>query len=207
MTDHPQKLFVPPLSWANNPFLGLMWTFAGAFVSFIICCANRPNTATLLLLAAVVSLFAFGFLRRRSRDTRFVTPCLAVGAILLWAAFQIIGPYTSLHNRAHFIVGYPRLQQWATDLLDHPPPRLDNRNRIPREDLPPDIRKLSWDNIYYSKGDRDRGIEGQITFYCGGGFYHWGLVVGRPDFVIHDYENSDTTYEHLSGGIWGYYEN
>lgn len=43
-----------------------------------------------------------------------------------WLALQFFGPYTSLRNRVVWTVGTERLQQWAVEVLDNPPPRDEN---------------------------------------------------------------------------------
>jgi hypothetical protein len=63
---------------------------------------------------------------------------------VFWLALQLFGPYTSLRNRVIFVVGTERLQQWAIETLDHPPP-TDPFQKIVLEanDLPEDIRTLA----------------------------------------------------------------
>jgi hypothetical protein len=118
---------------------------------------------------------------------------------VLWLALQLFGPYTSLRNRVIYVVGTERLQQWAMETLDHPPP-ADPYGRIMLEanDLPEDIRMLAGTVngvVFFKDGKND-----YVFFGHGGGDYHWGIAVGRPGCHL-PYDNS---CEKIADGIWGY---
>lgn len=118
-----------------------------------------------------------------------------------WMALQFFGPYTSLRNRAVWVVGTDRLQQWAVEVLDNPPPVNENgRILLDRETLPEDIRSVAG---HYNTVDlSDDGSEGLISLGHGGGFYHWGIIVGRPGYTPF---YSDQ-YDKIADGVWGYRE-
>jgi hypothetical protein len=125
---------------------------------------------------------------------------LAVFAVF-WLALQFIGPYTSLRNRVVWVVGTDRLQQWAVETLDNPPPVDDEYGMIllDRDALPEDIRSIAGHDNTVILGHDKR--EDRISLGHGGGFYHWGITVGRPGFTPH-YPGQ---YDKIADGIWGYY--
>jgi len=118
-----------------------------------------------------------------------------------WLALQFAGPYTSLRNRVVWIVGTERLQQWAVETLDDPPP-ADEHGRIilDRDSLPEDIQNVAgylpeYNVVFLS----DDGKDDRISFGHGGGFYHYGIIVGRPGFV----PVNPNRYDKIADGIWG----
>ncbi|MHB8974869.1 MAG: hypothetical protein ACYC3X_31975 [Pirellulaceae bacterium] len=137
------------------------------FIRYFGCCG--------LFFALLVLLAGSIYLRG---NTKGAVGHLAVLAVF-WLILQFIGPYTSLRNRVVFVVGTERLQQWAIETLDHPPP-ADTFGTILLEanDLPEDIRTLAgmYNVVLLSEDHSDDCI----MFGHGGGFYHWGIVVGRP---------------------------
>jgi hypothetical protein len=117
-----------------------------------------------------------------------------------WLALQFFGPYTSLRNRVVWVVGTERLQQWAVEVLDDPPPADEYGNiLLDRDSLPEDIRSVAghYNAVYLS----ENGGHDFISFAHGGGFYGWSVKVGRPDFVPSD----PSQYDKIADGIWGYY--
>ena len=118
-----------------------------------------------------------------------------------WLALQFAGPYTSLRNRVVWIVGTERLQQWAVETLDDPPP-ADEHGRIilDRDSLPEDIRNVAgYEPQYNVVLPSDEGKADCLSFGHGGGFYHWGIIVGRPGFV----PVNPSRYDKIADGIWG----
>jgi hypothetical protein len=118
-----------------------------------------------------------------------------------WLALQFVGPYTGLRNRVVWLVGTERLQQWAVEVLDNPPP-ADEYGRIllNRDTLPEDIRSIAGHyNVIFLSED---GKDDRISLGHGGGFYHWGIVVGRPGFTPTD----PSQYDKIADGMWGYFE-
>ena len=123
---------------------------------------------------------------------------LAVFAVA-WVALQFFGPYTTLRNRVVWVIGTERLQEWAVEVLDDPPPvDADGIGILDPDSVPEDIRSVvgSRITVYVS----DDGTEDRISLRHGGGFYYWGLYVGRPDYKPH-YPNQ---YDKIADGIWGY---
>jgi hypothetical protein len=121
---------------------------------------------------------------------------------VFWLALQFLGPYTSLRNRVVWVVGTERLQQWAIETLDNPPPADDEYGMIllNRNDLPEDIQMVAGHhNVVFLSHD---GTEDRISLGHGGGFYHWGISVGRPGYVPHYH----ASYDRIAPGIWGYRE-
>ena len=130
---------------------------------------------------------------------------VALGFLIMlavaWVALQFFGPYTSLRNRVVWVVGTERLQQWAVEVLDNPPPTNENGMiLLDRSSLPEDIRNVAghYNQVYLS----DDGNEERISLGHGGGFYHWGIIVSRPGYVPY-YSNH---YDKIADGIWGYRE-
>ncbi len=148
-----------------------------------------------LFFALLVVAAGWSYLRG---NTKGAVGCLVVLGVL-WLALQLFGPYTSLRNRVIFVVGTERLQQWATETLDHPPPvDLFGRVVLEASDLPDDIRTLAGTNnvIVVSESHSDD----YILFGHGGGDYHWGIVVSRPGLNPSRYNG----HEKIADGIWGY---
>jgi hypothetical protein len=118
-----------------------------------------------------------------------------------WLALQFFGPYTSLRNRVVWVVGTERLQQWAVETLDNPPPPDENGMiLLDRDALPEDIRSVAGHlpqyNVVFLSDD---GKNDRISFGHGGGFYHYGIIVGRPGFV----PVNPSRYDKIADGIWG----
>ena len=118
--------------------------------------------------------------------------------LVFWLALQFIGPYTNLRNRVVWVVGTERLQQWAVEILDDPPPADENGMiLLDRDNLPEDIKSVAghYNAVFLSED----GTEDRISFDHGGGFYHWSITVGRPGYTPFDPSN----YDKISDGIWG----
>ena len=150
------------------------------------------------LFFAVVVMFAGWCMLRGNRAG--TVGYLSVFAIA-WLALQFFGPYTSLRNRVIWVVGTERLQQWAVEVLDNPPPVDENGMiMLDRETLPEDIRGVAGHDNEVDLSDD--GTEDRITLGHGGGFYHWGILVGRPDYT----PLYRKRYDKIADGIWGYRE-
>lgn len=149
-----------------------------------------------ILLAISVVCFACDYFRG---DKAGMVVCVILFATF-WIALQFIGPYTSLRNRVVWIVGTERLQQWAVETLDNPPPPDEyGYLRLNTDEMPEDIRSIAG---YRSLVVPARnGDEAYLLFGHGGGFYHWAILVGRPGFVPSWRDDC----EKISDGIWGYY--
>ena len=125
-----------------------------------------------------------------------------------WLALQFFGPYTSLRNRVVWVVGTERLQQWAVETLDNPPPRnMHGMILLDRDTLPEDIRKIAGHhNVVLQDGWDSRisfGHGGEvISFGHGGDFYHWSIVVGRPGYT----PSFPNEYDKIADGVWGYHD-
>ena len=149
-----------------------------------------------LFFALLVVAAGWSYLRG---NTEGAVICLAVlGGI--WLALQLFGTYTSLRNRVIYVVGTERLQQWAVETLDHPPP-ADPYGRIMLEanDLPEDIRMLA--GTYTGVELSDDGKNDYIQFAHGDKETHWGIMVGRPGCN----PSFNRSREKIADGIWGYY--
>lgn len=171
---------------------GVMTMVAAAVALFL----RYPDCVGLFFAAQVV-LGGWCYLRGNRAG--------AVGHLAIlasfWLALQFIGPYTNLRNRVVWIVGTERLQQWAVEVLDNPPPANENGTvLLSRDNLPEDIRRVAghYNAVFLS----DDGREDRISLGHGGGFYHWGLLVGRPGYAPF-YSNQ---YDKIADGIWGYRE-
>ncbi len=148
-----------------------------------------------LIFAILVLEAGWCYLRRdKIRAVGYLAVFLA-----FWLTMQFVGPYTSLRNRVVWVVGTERLQQWAVDTLDHPPPADENgRIFLDRDALPEDIRSVAGDYNWVTLATDKR--EACIIFGPGGRFYHWSILVGRPGFV----PASPSQYDKIADGIWGY---
>jgi hypothetical protein len=157
-------------------------------------------------VGVVLSGFAVGIIISLQRRKYRCAAGLSLGLALLWTALQILGPYTSLKNRVRWQVGTDRLQSWAIESLENPPPLIESTSDMSIIDpahLPVDIRQLSTVGnflIIPANGDIDR----HIVVACGGGFCHWGLHIGRPGFK--PWPDSQYKFEELSDGVWGFHE-
>ena len=123
---------------------------------------------------------------------------LAVFAVA-WVALQFFGPYTTFRNRVVWVIGTERLQEWAVEVLNDPPPvDVGGIGILDPDSVPEDIRSVAGRRItvYVS----DDGSEDWISLHHGGGFYFWGLYVGRPDYTPH----YPRQYDKIADGIWGY---
>jgi hypothetical protein len=168
-----------------------------AFSEFLIDEYGIP--AGLVLSACLFLAFVTIYCKRRHA----AGACLIAFACL-WMALQFVGPYTSLKNRVRFGVGVDRLQHWAIDTLDNPPPltEIGPPGAIALKHLPDDIRTLAKGFCVVVPA-RQREDE-HILFACGGGHYHWGLMVGRPGFVP-DQERI-FRFEKIADGVWGCFD-
>lgn len=157
------------------------------------CPSGVPVIAPFFALLVVAA--GWSYLRG---NTEGAVVCLVVLGVL-WLALQLFGPYTSLRNRVIFVVGTERLQQWAIETLDHPPP-ADPFGRILLEanDLPEDIRTLA--GTYTGVTLSEDGRNDFIQFEHGDKENHWGIVVGRPGCNPSRYNG----HEKIAEGIWGY---
>lgn len=123
---------------------------------------------------------------------------LAVFAVA-WLALHFFGPYTSLRNRIVWVVGTERLQRWAVEVLENPPPQdNDGLVLLNRDSLPKDIRSIA--GPYISVDISEDGTRDRIVLGHGGGFYHWGILVGPPGYtpLLPD------QYDKIADGIWGF---
>jgi len=149
-----------------------------------------------VLLLAMALCFVYSYFRQ---DKKGMIVYVVVFTAF-WIALQLVGPYTSLRNRVVWVVGTDRLQEWATETLDNlPPADQHGRMLLERERLPEDTRVIS--GYRPAVIPARNGQEAYISFGHGGGFYQWGLLVGRPGFE----PSWGDDYEKIADGIWGYY--
>lgn len=144
----------------------------------------------------------------KRQKRRLVIVVVAVGLVVLaagWWALQRFGPYSSLRREARSI-GIDRLSSWAVSVLDNPPTESGTgpEGALRRADIPADIRPLARGFVLYEPGDPESGQGAHILFACGGGFYHYGLRVGRPGYEPRP--DSRFHFEKLRDGVWGMYE-
>ena len=127
--------------WSRFPFtlrtmFAVMMTVAFAVGLFIQYYPGFPS-----LFFALLVVFAGRCILRGNRSG--AVGYLAVFAAT-WLALQFFGPYTNLRNRVVWGVGTERLQQWAVQVLDNPPPAdEDGRIKLERDELPEDIRRVA----------------------------------------------------------------
>lgn len=125
-----------------------------------------------------------------------------------WILLQSVGPYQTLRRRLVHQVGVARLQEWAVSVLDDPPSIYASTGPercLRRDDIPNDIMSLAsscW--IIYNPADHEVAVQEHILFACGGGFHHYGLLVGRPGYE--PAQDNQFCYEKLQDGVWGLYE-
>jgi len=83
------------------------------------------------------------------------------------------------------------LQGWATLLVDGKNPAYASTVpfTIKKSDLPSSVRTVGKFGPEFAGLSKDAGAsDAAVTIIWGGGFGHWGLVVGKPGFVM---SNSD----------------
>jgi hypothetical protein len=120
---------------------------------------------------------------------------------------RLTDPYSRLRNGVRDRVGVQRLQEWAVSVLDNPPPVGPGLERwVKPEQMPENIRALLPDGavVCYQGGRPGVGSGEHVLFACGGGFFHYGLRVGRSGFQPEP--DSQFHYEELADGVWGLYE-
>jgi hypothetical protein len=84
---------------------------------------------------------------------------LAIFAIA-WVALQFFGPYTTLRNRVVWVIGTERLQEWAVEVLDDPPPvDADGMALLDPDSVPEDIRTVVGVGSQYMCQTMARRIE------------------------------------------------
>jgi hypothetical protein len=157
------------------------------------------GTCTGIVFSSVVVGFAYCYFRRDKTGMILYV----VVYVAFWIALQFIGPYTSLRNRVVWVIGIERLQQWAIEMLDDPPPADEHgRIRLDGDKLPKDIQTVAGPTptVVLARN----GTEAYISFFHGSGFYGWGLEVGCPGFMPPP--RSSFKYEKLADGVWGFYE-
>jgi hypothetical protein len=160
----------------------------GLFIQYLGCAG--------IFLASLVLCAGWFYLRGNKMGA---VGYLAV-LVAFWLALQFVGPYTSLKNRVVWVVGSERLQQWAVETLDNPPPADEHGTiLLDRNTLPEDIRSVAGHYNLVILGHEKR--EDCISLGHGGGFYHWGVTVGRPGFT----PSYPSRYEKIADGIWGYW--
>ena len=133
------------------------------------------------------------------RDNRLEAAAWLAAFAVVWTALQFFGPYTTLRKCA-VLVGTDWLQQWAREVLDDPPLPVGETGlgELDPESLPQDIRSLAGTRIdIFIAGDE---TESWISLRHGGGFYYWGLRVGRPGYTPSDPNQCDK----IADGIWGF---
>ncbi len=123
---------------------------------------------------------------------------LAVFAVA-WLVLQFFGPYTSLRNRVVWVVGTKRLQQWAVEVLDNPPPANEyGVILVDLDSLPEDIRSVAGDHNFVFETDDGKGH--YISLAHGHRPYQWSIAIGRPGFI----PPNPGLYKRLADGVWGY---
>lgn len=130
-----------------------------------------------------------------------------IGGLLVvgWVLLQFLGPYTRLRNRVKWRIGADRLQAWAIDVLEHRPPPADvgPPGAIAPDALAADILPLTAECFVVIVDGTD-AVEEHVLFACGGGFYHYGLQVGRSGFEPAPARQLHK--ERLADGVWGLWE-
>ena len=143
--------------------------------------------------------------RWHSKSIRGWALTLGVLVLVAWLLVQLFGPYSQLKNRAKWLVGVDRLQSWAVSALENRPPPavVGPQGAIDVNFVPADIRELA-DGCFIVVLEAHDDVEEHVHFACGGGFYHYGLCVGRPGFK--PAPSRSFQLEELADGVWGLYE-
>ena len=127
-----------------------------------------------LFFALLVVAAGWSYLRG---NTKGAVGCLVVLGVF-WLALQLFGPYTSLRNRVIFVVGTERLQQWAIETLDHPPPADPSGESCWRRTICRKTYAHSLERTMASVVRRRQRTTSSVRAWWYE--YHWGIVVGRP---------------------------
>lgn len=100
--------------------------------------------------------------------------------------------------------GAEQLQVWAVDILEKPRDEIvgnDSLGRIKKDFLSKQVQRFSSRNIYIASGAED---EQHIRIIWGGGFHHWGILVGSPTFQTTS-DDRQCVYR-WRDGVYGYHE-
>ena len=141
--------------------------------------------------------------KQRMWNLRIIGACVVLITFVAgWWFWRNAGPYGSLRAEVRSI-GVDRLQSWAVSVLDNPPTEFGAgpEGTLRPDEIPADIRPLAQGFVVYRPGQPDIGSEEHILFACGGGFYHYGLRVGRPGYQ--PLPDRQFHFEKLGDGVWG----
>ncbi|MCZ6835612.1 MAG: hypothetical protein O7G85_07545, partial [Planctomycetota bacterium] len=120
-----------------------------------------------------------------------------------------INPKRHYSSSRSYIVddlGVQALQDWAITVLDNPTTggRPYGIGAFEITTIPMNIAEINIGPIIYHPNDPSISQQEHILFAGGGGFYHYGLRVGRPGFI--PLPDSSYTFEQLGDGVWGQFE-
>jgi len=101
--------------------------------------------------------------------------------------------------------GAEQLQAWAVDILEKPQNEVvdgDSMSRIKEEALSKQVRRLYPAYVFVASTSEENGPH--IRIIWGGGFHHWGILVGPPTF--HTVSNEGQCVYRWRDGVYGYHE-
>jgi hypothetical protein len=125
----------------------------------------------------------------RLRMARFL---FMVGCILFVALFLTScgwgTEFKAFQQQVKMGVNPQELQDWAAPMLDG---RDATQHELKVEDLPSSVRKIgqSGPEMVFLENDPD-SEKSCVVIFWGGGFGHWGLMVGKKSFITSDAKTS-----------------
>jgi len=99
--------------------------------------------------------------------------------------------------------GTEKIQLWAIEILEKSGGNTFGRTpSISEEAMSEQIRRIRANYIWVVPGDGDE--KRHVSIIWGGGFHHWGILVGPPAF--HTESNETQCVYRWRDGVYGYHE-
>jgi hypothetical protein len=160
------------------------WGLALSFLASLPILVLTPAAMVLLLIRLVGERNRPPAWRHAARAGLLVLLTWAVGFFFV-APGGLLKPFLAdrgFRRELEAEVNLQSLQKWATDLLQKPPDEAwtGEPEMLPRDALPEDLRNAGPSAVFVQRGEGPEYNHMQIGF--GGGFYHWGIMVGPPAF-------------------------
>jgi len=189
--------------------LGYGSLVASFFPLVVLACLLVVPAAVIYL--GLVLLIYWRKLKTKQRKVRGVLLAALLLVILLYFSSSLLLVYSPLADwgvrlRIARSGGVDRLQNWALSIMEKPVDQVVEEgstiNSIKKDVMSRQVRSLRAS--YVCIVPENENEQAHISIIWGGGFHHWGIFIGWPDFRMEN--NRLQRVYRWKDGVYGYHD-